>query len=110
MVRFCAGGAETANFLCYFGGISSQQASSQSPATQHAWKCPRVHFFVGKSIDLLSMIVLAAIMRKMGARLVDSKTRVDQLTPFQKMLLAAYAVVAVLTLAFPEFGGTSRNL
>jgi hypothetical protein len=44
-----------------------------------------------------------AIMRKMGARLVDSKTRVDQLTIAQKILLAAYAMVAVLALAFPDF-------
>jgi hypothetical protein len=72
-------------------------------ACDTVWKCPRVHFFVGKSIGLLGIVVLAAIMRKMGARLVDSKTRVDQLTPFQKMLLDAYAVVAVLTLAFPDF-------
>jgi hypothetical protein len=55
------------------------------------WKCPRVHFFVWKSVGVMTMFVFAAIMRKMGARLVDSKTRVDQLTPFQKMLLAAYA-------------------
>jgi hypothetical protein len=49
------------------------------------------------------MFVFAAIMRTMGARLVDSKTRVDQLTPFQKVLLTAYAAVAVLTLAFSGF-------
>jgi hypothetical protein len=62
-----------------------------------------VHFFVKKSIGVLGMLVAAAIMRKIGARLVGSKTRVDQLTPFQKVLVAAYAVVAILTLAFPDF-------
>jgi hypothetical protein len=49
------------------------------------------------------MFVFAAIMRKMGARLLGSKTRVDQLTIAQKVLLTAYAAVAALTLAFPDF-------
>jgi hypothetical protein len=72
-------------------------------ACDTVWKCPRVHFFVLKSVGVLVVFVLATIMRKMGARLVDSKTRVDQLTIIQKVLLAVYAVVAVLTLAFPDF-------
>ena len=72
-------------------------------ACDTVWKCPRVHFFVWKSVGTLVVFVIAAIMRKMGARLVDSKTRVDQLTLVQKALLAVYAVVAVLTLAFPDF-------
>jgi hypothetical protein len=58
---------------------------------------------VWKSIGVLAMFVLAAIMRKMGARLVQSTTRVDQLTLAQKVLLATYTVVAVLTLAIPGF-------
>jgi hypothetical protein len=72
-------------------------------ACDTVWKCPRVHFFVWKSFGVMAIFALAAIMRKMGARLVDSKTKVDQLTPFQKVLLAASAVVTVLTLAFPDF-------
>jgi hypothetical protein len=78
-------------------------ASQFTVACDTAWKCPRVHFFVLKSFGALVMFVCAAIMRKMGARWVDSKTKVDQLTPFQNVLLAVYAVVALLTLAFPDF-------
>jgi hypothetical protein len=42
-------------------------------------------------------------MRKMGARLVGGATRVDQLTLAQKILLATYAVVSILTLSIPDF-------
>ena len=42
-------------------------------------------------------------MRKMGARLVNSTLRVDQLNLVQKVLLPTYAIVAALTLAFPDF-------
>jgi hypothetical protein len=42
-------------------------------------------------------------MRKLGARLVGSGTKTEQLTVSQKILLAAFAVVTVLTLAFPDF-------
>jgi hypothetical protein len=31
------------------------------------WKCPRVHFFVWKSVGMTFIFVNAAIMRKMGA-------------------------------------------
>jgi hypothetical protein len=67
------------------------------------WKCPRIHFFVLKSLGVLTLIIVAAIMRKLGARLVGSGTKTEQLTVFQKILLSAFAVVAVLTLAFPDF-------
>jgi hypothetical protein len=39
----------------------------------------------------------------MGARLDDSAARVDQLSLAQKVLLAAYTMVAVLTLAIPNY-------
>ena len=56
-----------------------------------------------KSVGVVAMFVLAAIMRKMGSRLVDSTTRVDQLTLAQQMLLGIYVAVAVLTFAIPDF-------
>jgi len=102
----------SASFLALVWAIPKRQiffltlvgsAGQFTIACDTVWKCPRMHFFVWKSVGAMIMFVFAAIMRKMGARLVDSKTKVDQLTPFQKVLVAAFAVVAVLTLAFSDF-------
>jgi hypothetical protein len=72
-------------------------------ACDTVWHCPRAHFFVWKLLAALASMGFAAIMRKVGARLLDSKTRVDQLTFFQKVLVAVHALVTVLTVAFPGF-------
>jgi hypothetical protein len=59
---------------------------------------------VWKSVGVMVMLVFAAVMRKMVARLVGgNEARVDQLTLAKNVLLATYAVVAVLTFAIPNF-------